>query len=695
MALASMSGDAREPATPFGPFVLERRIAVGGSAEVFLARPKAGLLPAPKLVVKRLLSGRNESQFDVLDHEAELNRAISHPNVVTVFGAGMVGNEPYLAMEYVEGVDLYRLLRHAEAEQRRLPLGVSVYITRCLAVALSAVHAAQNANGVPLGIVHRDVTPSNVYLSIDGEVKLGDFGIARVSEQVRPPSGDPGLKGKFGYLAPEQIAGEPFDHRADLFALAAILGEMLLGERVFPGSGQLAVLLAIRDANIEPLRSRAALMPPGLFAVCERALARAPSDRFSTGDELAEALGPYELPSAEELRFELAKLVREAGDSKRLARQIKDSVDRMRAVARRATPNPERAPESVPPLPVSGRRTSPIAPRLGAAPPRAAQNVEVSRVRRTDGRLLESLSLPRLLELVATGELMGDDEVAFGDGPFCKIREHVELARHLLPSTTQTTRDLHAPGTPDYRALLGDTPMMEVLAQMRRERETGALFVERADRTGAPQRKELYLRAGRLHHVASTDRSELLGEYLVRRRAISREQLDTALGSLSRFGGRLGDTVVGLGYVEAVDVFRAIRDQGRDRVAALCGWKRGSAVFYRGTDPGHVEFPLDLDLASPIMAGAIVQAGGEPRALLPVASTPLAPGPRHYTAFDPIEVGTVPVSLRMVPALAADRVTVGEALSRITAPRPAERAVGDKEAQAALVAAKVLGWADY
>ncbi|MFO0570033.1 MAG: hypothetical protein U0263_30595 [Polyangiaceae bacterium] len=87
-----------------------------------------------------------------------------------------------------------------------------------------------------------------------------------------------------------------------------------------------------------------------------------------------------------------------------------------------------------------------------------------------------------------------------------------------------------------------------------------ALFVERADRTGSPQRKEIYLKAGRLHRVASTDRSELLGEYLVRRNAISREQLETALGALSRFGGRLGDTVIGLGYVEAVDVFRAIRD---------------------------------------------------------------------------------------------------------------------------------------
>lgn len=687
-----MSRDSKDPATPFGPFVLERRLAVGGSAEVFLARPKSGFAPAPRLVVKRLLTDRNENQFDVLDHEAELNRAIAHPNVVTVFGAGMVGHEPYLAMEYVEGVDLYRLLRHAESEQRKLPFGLAVYVTRRLAEALSAVHAAKNAAGVPLGIVHRDVTPSNVYLSIDGDVKLGDFGIARVSEQVRPPSSDLGLKGKFAYLAPEQIAGEPFDHRSDLFALASIMGEMLLGERVFPGSGQLAVLLAIRDANIELLRHQAARFPAGFFQVCERAFARDPADRYATGDELSRALGAYERPSAPELRDELALLVREAGDSRRLARQIKDSVDRMRAVARRPTPSPE-MPESVPPVAIPGRRTD-TAPRGIPSPPKAA-SVEVSRVRRSDGRMLEGLSLPRLLELVATGELLGEDEVAFEGGPFRKIREHVELARHLLPSTTQTTRDLRAPGAPDYRAMLGDTPMMEVLAQMRRERETGALFVERADRTGAPQRKELYLRSGRLHHVASTDRSELLGEYLVRRGAITREQLELALGSLKRFGGRLGDTVVGLGYVEAVDVFRAIRDQGRDRVAALCGWKRGSAMFYRSTDPGAVDFPLDLDLSSPMMAGAIVLSNGEPRALLPSLETPLAPGPRHYTAFDPVELGTAPISLRMVPALAAERLTVREALSRITAPRPSERAVGDKEAQAALVAAKVLGWAAY
>jgi len=740
--------------TSFGPFVLERRIAVGGSAEVYLARPKSGATPAPRLVVKRLLSGQAEDQFNILSHEADLHRAVDHPNVVRVFGAGMVGQEPYLAMEYVEGVDLFRLLRHARLEERRLSMGVSVHLVRCLADALTAVHAAKSRDGLDLGIVHRDVTPSNVYLSVAGDVKLGDFGIARVSEQIRPPSGKPGLKGKFAYVAPEQITGEPFDHRADLFALTAILGELLIGERVFPGEGQLAVLLAIRDGNVAPLQRKAAELPRDLYAICERGLTREPDARFQTAAELASALRPFERPSAERLREQLAHWVRQASDERRMAQQIHDSVQRMRAVGLRARTG-EAPPESVPPPEELGRVTpseaalsyarrdnagmtgeeraararptqseqlSPDSSRgeepdrsaptsseeLSPAPPTARSNAAdelavaplvaggegTVSVTRSDGRRIDDLTLARLLELVATGELTEEDLVSFGGAPARRIADVPDLARHLMPSTTQTTKQLFKLGTPDIRALLAETRMMKVLARLRQDGQTGAVFVERADRTGAPQRKELYLRGGRLLHVASSDRSELLGEYLVRRKSISREQLDMALASLSTFGGRLGDTVIGLGYVDAVDVFRAIRDQGRDRVAALCGWKRGTVSFYKGTDPGRVEFPLDLDLASPIMAGAIVESQGEPRKLLPSDDTPIRPGPRHYRAFDPSEQGTAPRSLRMIPRLVATRASVGQMLGELT--RSGEtRRIGEKEAAAALIAARALDWVTY
>jgi serine/threonine-protein kinase len=663
---------------PFGPFLLERRIAVGGSAEVFLARPKIGVVPATRLVVKRLLpASREGGEFDVLEREAELHQAVRHPNVVKVFGAGMVGDEPYLAMEYVEGVDLYRLLRRAEADSRRMPPALAVYVARRVAEALVAVHNARDRHGSPLSIVHRDVTPSNIYLSIEGAVKLGDFGIARVTQLSKQAKPTAGLKGKFGYLAPEQVAGEPFDHRADLFALTVLLGEMLIGERIFPGSGQLAVLLAIRDVNIEPLRRKAHELPAGLFELCVQGLAREPASRFASAAELVDALAPFEQPSPAELVFTLSDWVRWARDSSQLAAriegQIRDSVERMRAV-RKLTPAPMI--------------------EIGATDDPAPASSSLSRVRCADGRVFDGVSFPRLIEMIATGDLLVDDEVSVMGAGFRKIGDIEALARHLLPSTSATTGRLFEPGAPDYQVDLRETPMLDVLARLRQKSETGALFVERRDQTAAPQRKEIYLAGGRLLHVASSDRAELLGEYLVRRGALERADLERALGMLERFGGRLGDTLVGLGIVDAVHVFRAIRDQGRDRVAALCGWPRGRVAFYRGTGPAHVEFPLDLDLASPMMAGAIIKSRGDPRTLLPANDTPLRPGPRLDAVADRTERGTAPMSLQLVPTLCTEGVDVAGAIAKMTRQTASgqSRPIGEKEACAALVTAKHLGW---
>jgi serine/threonine-protein kinase len=143
-----------------------------------------------------------------------------------------------------------------------------------------------------------------------------------VSRRVRPPSAAAGLKGKFAYLSPEQIAGEQFDHRADLFALAAILGELLIGERVFPGSGQLAVLLAVRDVNIEPLRKRADSLPADLVELLEKALSRDPAARYPDAAAFSAALERFELPDPSSLRSVLAEWVNWARDSRRLAAKL-------------------------------------------------------------------------------------------------------------------------------------------------------------------------------------------------------------------------------------------------------------------------------------------------------------------------------------------------------------------------------------
>src|SRR5207302_7197566 len=163
------------------------------------------------------------------------------------------------------------------------PASIAVHVTREVLRALQSVHSAKDEQGRAMGIIHRDVTPSNLYLSSDGKVKLGDFGIARSSTRATLRNAASAvLKGKFAYLAPEQVAGEPFDHRADLFSLAVVLAEMLLGKPLFAGSGQLAVLLAIRDCRIDALREARKTFPTGLFEVLEGALARDPAQRFQS-----------------------------------------------------------------------------------------------------------------------------------------------------------------------------------------------------------------------------------------------------------------------------------------------------------------------------------------------------------------------------------------------------------------------------
>jgi hypothetical protein len=314
------------------------------------------------------------------------------------------------------------------------------------------------------------------------------------------------------------------------------------------------------------------------------------------------------------------------------------------------------------------------------------------RVRRRGGAP-EEMTFAHLVELIATGELHGQDEVSLMGDDFRRIAQVEELARHVLPSTTAVTGRVSGPGAPDYQFVLSDQSMLEALALLRSKAESGALFVIKGG-NGRGTRKEMYLDNGKLHHVASSERNELLGEYLVRRGSLSREALEKALSALGQHGGRLGDTLVALGLVDAVDVFRAIRDQGRDRVAALCTWKDGLASFYRGTQPTHVEFPLELDLSSAIMAGLILANDGDPRRALPIEGTRVVPGARHEATNQPKEIGRAPASLIAVARFAPERMSLPVMLERLSrsgeGPGPSPR-----EAAAAVATAKLLGWIDY
>lgn len=630
----------------FGPFFLDSRIAVGGTAEVYLARPATPDSGLPeKLVVKRLLPhfASDPEGRTMFDREARLHAAVTHENVVTVFHAGADSRgEPYLAMEYIDGVDGYRLLRRLRQDDELLPVGVAIFVAREVLRALESVHAARDPlSGGALGIVHRDVSPSNIYMSKEGKVKLGDFGIARSTTRttLRSEAGHV-LKGKFAYLAPEQVAGEPSDHRADLFSLATVLAEILLNKPLFPGGGQLAILLAIRDCKVDALQEIKARLPPGLFEVLQTALARSPSSRYQNATDFAAALAPFEADPRLAVREIAARVkwVQSAGSTDQMA-AVRESARAMRAVRPSSgVPRPPSIPRMDPvsapppaPRPAAGPSGSPgAAPRV---PPTKTSSQQIAKaaivsdipdamgsdndveskteeyellpsfVIKESGETFGPWTFARLMEALATGNISRGDKVDFVGRGFKPVEDIVEFQR-FLPSTTATTGKLVGPGAPDFHDQLGNQSMIVPLMRVLAQRETGVLFAERPDdESGESARKELYFVAGKLHHVASSNASELLGEYLVRRGKLEREELDLALAVLPRYGGRMGDTLISMGLVGPVDIFRAIREQGRDRVADLFLWKAGVVTFYGGQTAPHVEFPLDLELPALMLAG--------------------------------------------------------------------------------------------
>jgi serine/threonine-protein kinase len=640
----------------FGPYWLDARLAVGGTAEVYVGHPADPGAEPRRLVVKRLLPQfvADPDGRTMFAREAALHAAVRHENVVTVFASGLHGDEPWLAMELVDGCDLFRLLRRLAGDARRLPLGIAVHVAVELLRGLESAHEAVDAHGQPMGIIHRDVTPSNVYLATDGRVKLGDFGIARSSNRSTLRSaGAAMLKGKFAYLSPEQVAGEGFDQRADLFATAVVLSEMLLGHPLFAGSGQLAVLLAIRDCRIEPLRKASASFPRGLFEVLERGLARDPDVRFQSAAALRAALEPF-APALEPARAELGALVRWV--------QTAPSVEQMQAVrASAAKARAHSAASGASFEEVTGERTT------------GEYTTIPSFVATARGQRLGPWQFARLVEAIATGEIGPGDHVDYMGRGLAPL-EAIEALARFMPSSTATTNRVEGVKAPDFTDEVSVEALVSILLTVVESDATGVLFAEGPVDSRRPGeipgatpergRKELYFVGGRLHHVASNNASELLGEYLVRRNVISRDELDFALAVLPRYGGRMGDTLIALGLVGSLDIFRAIRDQGRDRLVGLFRWHSGKLSFYSGQVAPRVDFPLELELPALVLAG-VEAARGEGAVAswrssfdAPLAPTPAPPVKLAAASWPPIvrrllEVVVRPMALRDTLALMA------------------------------------------
>ncbi len=576
--MAAMSvDDSASQAFPqaFGRYELLELMAVGGMAEIFRARIRGELGFEKKVVIKRILPhlAADPSFVDMFVDEATLTARLEHPKIVQVLDFGQVEGRYFIALELVDGVDVLAVLRDVNERKTHLEPALAVHIVSDVLEALDYAHTATGEDGRNLGIVHRDVTPSNILLSRQGEVKLGDFGIARAGER-RGVTAAGAVKGKYSYMSPEQALGEDVDGRSDLFAAGIVLAEVLTGRRLFAGKSDLDILLAVRDARIDRFDQFSAHVHSDLQAVVRRALARQAADRYQTAEEFLAAL----TRAAEGLGLRSG------------ARDVRALVHRLAAPLPPLAPAPQVQPKagsakefmpgsSMPkglPIAVTETTSGSIRVTTATATGSISRLTATPRGTLSEERISSTGSMPSAVE---TPTLVSPEDI---------IRQRMTMADLNTGVIRSATRS----------GELQTESVARVLFQLGMARETGLLVVGSSSVV-----KEIFVGEGNPIFVSSNSADELFGEFLVKRKVISPGELSMALAMMGRFGGKLGDTLVALSLLKPVEVLRQMTQQVRHKIFDLFGWPRGVFVYFRGLRPKVETSPLGLEAMEVIASG--------------------------------------------------------------------------------------------
>ncbi|NLE49400.1 MAG: protein kinase [Sandaracinaceae bacterium] len=355
--------------TPFGRYRLLERIAAGGMAEIWKGRDAGGRLVAVKKILPNIAADQGFVKMFI--DEARVTKQLNHPHIARIFELGEFQGIHFISMEYIAGRDLRSVFERVRQERRGLPFEVACYIMMRVAEGLDYAHNQRDEVGNELELIHRDISPQNILISFEGDVKLIDFGLAKAStNDYKTQAGI--LKGKFGYMSPEQIMGATIDRRSDIFSAGTVLYEILTGIRAFEAETDFGTLERVRDVRIIPPRQANPAIPEALEAIVLKALAKDREERYQTALDLHDDLQSfmYSVGSIFQ-RKDLAAVMEALYASEIDAERARDAE--YRGAAARSTPKfstldfSERAsspmtkkdPSKLPPPPPTGRPPTP------------------------------------------------------------------------------------------------------------------------------------------------------------------------------------------------------------------------------------------------------------------------------------------------------------------------------------------------
>jgi eukaryotic-like serine/threonine-protein kinase len=640
-----MPAEGKEVGFPsqFGRYTLVQRLATGGMAEVFKAKILSAHGFEKLLVIKRILPNlaADKTFVSMFIDEAKLTAQLIHPKIVQVTDFGEEGGQYFIALEFVDGFDGLGLLRSAAQKHVRLPIPICMFIAAEVLDALDYAHNAKDSEGKPMHLVHRDISPSNVFIARRGDVKLGDFGIAHAQERESKTQAGT-LKGKYGYMSPEQVTGGDLDGRSDIFAVGIVLAEMLMGKRLFTAPNDLDVLLMVRDGRLERWDKYGKEIPSQLDAIVRKALAKDLEGRYQTAAEFRTAL--------EDLQFQfgvrvgptdVGLLVSDLFDSSPEATaRLKEHAHRWEIKAQEPP-----AASTPPPIPVGHRDVS---TDHDARPPSRAGSAKAASTADTaalDSAFTGSMSLVGLdqyenpdlpSDLGWPAALsQGTNDVRRGDpstaeslaGERSSGRHDRGLPAFPGPGEGSASNLLTLDGAdapmageqadvmvgPEDEAPLPDTGAasdssgdlslispMRALADLAVAGDTGLLRFHRGGNV-----KDVYLVQGAPESVNSNMGGDRFGEYLVTRGFLRSADLERTLAEMPHFGGKFGEALVGLGFMRPLDVFRLLSQHVRERVMELFTWTEGNFDYYRGLRNPLEAFPLGLSSFEILGAGVV------------------------------------------------------------------------------------------
>ncbi|MBN2493466.1 MAG: protein kinase [Deltaproteobacteria bacterium] len=522
----------------FGKYLLVERIAQGGMAEIFKAKSYGVSGFEKTIVIKRILpTFSNDKEFiEMLIDEAKICAGLQHSNIVQIFDLGRLEGRYFIAMEYVRGVDLVLVLNRLRKARTRLPLELACFIMSEALKGLDYAHRACGPEGEPLKIIHRDFNPANILLSYQGEVKVADFGIAKASHRHHETMSG-GLKGKMGYLSPEQVAGKDLDPRSDVFVAGITFWEMLTCRRMFASGTELDILIAIRDAIIPDVKRYAPEIGDDLVAIAGKSLTREPAERYRSAAEFREALDDFLFDRGIKI------------DSSHLEAYLKHLfADKIEGEKKRVE----------------------------------AEHVEPTRMqppkywlRNPSAQPMGPMELAELVEMIGSGRVSHSADVLREGGTWVNITKVPELAVQMSQLPTPEESDPDAVAT--YQGMLVEVSFPRLFYRMAIAKEIGRLVLTRPG-----VKKEIYLRDGFPEFVKSNLLSERLGEYLVECKAITVEQRDEAVRVMKGFSGRLGDTLIGMGVLKPHELFEHLSMQVKEKILEVFSWASGTYRFFEG-----------------------------------------------------------------------------------------------------------------